>query len=74
MAKKPTNSTNIVACKKTMIFWFSLKKGSYVCLEVRAIFEFSLVVVVVVCVEFFSSGLCFGVFFVFGLCFMLLWL
>jgi hypothetical protein len=58
-----------------MIFGVSLKKkGSYTCLEVRDTLELSLVVVGGFCVEFFSSGLCFGVFFVFGLCFMLLWL
>jgi hypothetical protein len=58
-----------------MIFWFSLrKKRSYTCLEVRDTLELSLAVVVGVCVEFFSSWVVFGLFFVFGLCFMLLWL
>jgi hypothetical protein len=70
MAKKPTNSTNIAACKNNDFFWFSLKKkGSYTCLEVRDTLELSLVVVAGFCVEFFSSGLCFGLFFVFGLFF-----
>ena len=54
MAKKPTNSTNIAACKTMVFLVFFKKKGNYTRLEVRDTLELSLVVVSF-CVEFFSA-------------------